>query len=235
MTKDKTIPQMSEIHLSSSRTVTSQIYKELRWRILSMQLVPGSTMSEQETANTLGVSRTPVREAFIRLSREKLIIISPQRRTAVAKISVERAKQERFLRESLERSVLEQFVQEQSEEVLLHLEEVIALQKKAQEEEDFVAFHNYDDQFHKTFYDATGRELCYQVLMRNCYDYQRLRYLSSWSDEKIQSLNIHQHEKMLAYIKAGDNANVQTLLQSHVRRFFDEMKSLKEKYPQYIL
>ncbi len=235
MTKDKTIPQMSEIHLSSSRTVTSQIYKELRWRILSMQLVPGSTMSEQETANTLGVSRTPVREAFIRLSREKLIIISPQRRTAVAKISVERAKQERFLRESLERSVLEQFVQEQSEEVLLHLEEVIALQKKAQEEEDFVAFLNYDDQFHKTFYDATGRELCYQVLMRNCYDYQRLRYLSSWSDEKIQSLNIHQHEKMLAYIKAGDNANVQTLLQSHVRRFFDEMKSLKEKYPQYIL
>ncbi len=235
MTKDKTIPQMSEIHLSSSRTVTSQIYKELRWRILSMQLVPGSTMSEQETANTLGVSRTPVREAFIRLSREKLIIISPQRRTAVAKISVERAKQERFLRESLERSVLEQFVQEQSEEALLHLEEVIALQKKAQEEEDFVAFLNYDDQFHKTFYDATGRELCYQVLMRNCYDYQRLRYLSSWSDEKIQSLNIHQHEKMLAYIKAGDNANVQTLLQSHVRRFFDEMKSLKEKYPQYIL
>ncbi len=226
--------QMSDFHLKDSQTVTSQIYKTLRERIINMQMPPGMTMSEQETANALGVSRTPVREAFIRLSREKMVIISPQRRTAVAKISTERAQQEHFLRESLEQAVLEQFVLNLKPEFLAELAQIIARQKQALEDRDFVAFLNHDDDFHKTFYVATDKYLCYQVMRRNCFDYQRLRYLSSCSDEGIQHMNVDQHEQMLRLIAERNLQDVQALLRRHVRRIFEEMIILKKKYPQYI-
>jgi DNA-binding GntR family transcriptional regulator len=226
--------QMSDFQLKDSQTVTSQIYKTLRERIINMQMPPGMTMSEQETANALGVSRTPVREAFIRLSREKMVIITPQRRTAVARISTDRAQQEHFLRESLEQAVLEQFVLNLKPEYLMELAQKIQLQKQALEARDFAAFLTYDDDFHKTFYIATDKHLCYQVLRRNSFDYQRLRYLSSCGDEGIQQLNVDQHEQMLGLIKERNLQDVQALLRRHVRRIFDEMILLKEKYPQYI-
>ena len=227
--------QMSDFQLKDSQTVASQIYKTLRERIINMQLPPGVTMSEQETANALGVSRTPVREAFIRLSREKMVIISPQRRTAVAKISTERAQQEHFLRESLEQAVLEQFVLNLKPEALASMTQIIDQQRRAMIEHDFDGSMYYDDEFHKTFYVATDKYLCYQVLRRNCFDYQRLRYLSSCSDEAIQQLNLDQHEQMLRLIAERNLQDVQSLLRRHVRRIFDEMITLKEKYPQYIL
>ncbi|NLV58529.1 MAG: GntR family transcriptional regulator [Clostridiales bacterium] len=227
--------QMSDFHLKDSQTVTSQIYQTLRKRIINMQMPPGMTMSEQQTANALGVSRTPVREAFIRLSREKMVIITPQRRTAVAKISTERAKQEHFLRESLEQAVLEQFVLNLKPEYLMELTQMIQLQKQALEDRDFAAFLEYDDDFHKIFYMATDKHLCYQLLRRNSFDYQRLRYLSSCSEEGIQQLNVNQHELMLKLITERNLQDVQALLRRHVRRIFDEIVLMKEKYPQYIL
>lgn len=227
--------QMSDFQLKDSQTVASQIYKTLRERIINMQLTPGVTMSEQETANALGVSRTPVREAFIRLSREKMVIITPQRRTAVAKISTERAQQEHFLRESLEQAVLEQFVLNQKPQAIEQLLQVIRLQKQALMDRDFAAFLIYDDDFHKIFYVETDKYLCYQVLRRNCFDYQRLRYLSSCSDEGIQRMNLDQHENIVRLITERNLQDVQSLLRKHVRRIFDEMIFLKEKYPQYIL
>lgn len=227
--------QISDFQLRDSQTVTSQIYQTIRKRIINMQMPPGMTMSEQQTAKALGVSRTPVREAFIRLSRERMVIITPQRRTAVAKISTERAQQEHFLRESLEQAVLEQFVLNVKPEYLAALTQTIQLQKTALQDRDFVAFLEYDDDFHKTFYMATDKHLCYQLLRRNCFDYQRLRYLSSYSDEGIQHLNVNQHEAMLQLITERNLQDVQALLRRHVRRIFDEIVLMKEKYPQFIL
>lgn len=227
--------QVSDFQLKDSQTVASQIYTTLRERIINMQLPPGVTMSEQETANALGVSRTPVREAFIRLSREKMVIISPQRRTAVAKISTERAQQEHFLRESLEQAVLEQFVLNLTPEPLARLSLMIEKQRQALTEKDFAQALRFDDEFHKTFYIATDKYLCYQVLRRNCFDYQRLRYLSSCSNQTAQLLNVEQHEQMVALIAQRNLQDTLSLLRRHVRRIFDELKTLKEKYPQYIL
>ena len=98
-----------------------------------------------------------------------------------------------------------------------------------------MSFLLFDDEFHKTFYMTTDKYLCYQVLRRNCFDYQRLRYLSSCSDEAIQTLNVDQHEQMVRLITERNLQDVQALLRRHVRRIFDEIPTLKERYPQYIL
>ncbi|MEG0125921.1 MAG: GntR family transcriptional regulator [Clostridia bacterium] len=223
------------LQLKTTHTAASQIYHMLKEQIVTLQLLPGATLSEQETATLMGVSRTPVREAFIRLSREKMLLISPQRRTAVSQISVDRVRQERFLRESLEQAALEQFILNPSEAYFAKMETVIACQRQAIEQQDLKLFFQYDDDFHKLFYTATNYALCQQVIDRNCFDYKRLRFLSSCASMDTQALNLKQHETLMRLAREHALGDAQALLRKHLRRLFDELKVLQEMYPQYFV
>ena len=225
----------SDYKARENQTVTSRIYAQLRDQIMYMQLVPGTSMSEQEMAQLFGVSRTPVREAFIRLSREKMVVVSPQRRTVIPKINIDRANQERFLRESLEYAVLEQLIPIQTPEIIRQLRHQIHIQEQSIKKGDYAAFLQHDDEYHDIYYTATNNFLCSQVLRRNVFDYQRLRYLSLNSEENISTANMEEHKKMVDLIVSSDLKAVQSLLRKHLRRIFDEIQTLKKVYPDYIL
>ena len=225
----------SDYKARENQTVTSRIYAQLRDQIMYMQLVPGTSMSEQEMAQLFGVSRTPVREAFIRLSREKMVVVSPQRRTVIPKINIDRANQERFLRESLEYAVLEQLIPIQTPEIIRQLRHQIHIQEQSIKNGDYAAFLQHDDEYHDIYYTATNNFLCSQVLRRNVFDYQRLRYLSLNSEENISAANMEEHKKMVDLIVSRDLKAVQSLLRKHLRRIFDEIQTLKKIYPDYIL
>ena len=217
---------------TGAQTAASQIYRALRDSILTMQLAPGATLSEQETAARLGVSRTPVREAFIRLSREKMLIVSPQRRTAVARIDLDRVRQEQFLREAIEIAVAEQFLRLARGEDYDALEACLSQQRAALALADFPAFLRHDDAFHHRLYAATGNDLAAQAVRRNCFDYQRLRSLSA-ADAPTQRLNLTQHEALLSLLRRGDLAAAQGLLREHLRRLFEEIPAMREQHPAY--
>ncbi len=70
----------------AEKSIQTLVYEELKKNIISMKLEPGQTMSTQEIATRLGVSRTPVREAFLRLQSEGLVEMIPQRETMVSRI-----------------------------------------------------------------------------------------------------------------------------------------------------
>src|SRR3546814_10410480 len=70
-----------------------------------MQIKPGEMLSEQEIADRLNVSRSPVREAFIKLGEAGLVRILPQRGTLVVKISQHSVEDARFIREAVECAV----------------------------------------------------------------------------------------------------------------------------------
>ena len=69
------------------------------------RLKPGEALSEKEVALRYGVSRQPVREAFIKLAEERLVSIQPQRGTFVVKISMKEVLDARFVREAIEVAV----------------------------------------------------------------------------------------------------------------------------------
>ena len=221
-----------DIRTGGAETAASQIYHVIRDKILFLQQPPGSTMSEQETATALGVSRTPVREAFIRLAREKMLIISPQRRTAVAKISLDRVRQEQFLRESLECTVLESFIAHPTAAGLEGLAADLDCQQQALAASDGLRFRRFDDSFHRRLYAATGNMFSYQVIRRTCYDYQRLRSLST-EYAQVQAMNLSQHEQLLQHIRRGDAPRAKALLTSHLRRLFEEIPDMQARHPLY--
>src|SRR5262249_9041063 len=82
------------------------VYHKLKEQILSVELIPGTNISEKEISVQMGVSRTPVRESFVRLSQEGLLDIYPQRGTVVSLIDLELVEEARFMREQLECAVV---------------------------------------------------------------------------------------------------------------------------------
>ena len=233
--KNNNLTQLSQDPpiFKSSRTVSSQIYGILRDQIRNIVLVPGTTLSEQEVANSFNVSRTPVRESLIRLSREKLIIISPQRRTTVAKINIDRMRQERFLRESIECATLETFIHMATDDDIDELSKNVKAQEQALANGDCALFLALDDAFHAHAYHVTNNELCLQIIGRNCFDYQRIRVLSTIDGHSVQQTNFEQHKQILLHIQRKEVKQALSVLHVHLRRVFDEVKELSQKYAAY--
>lgn len=96
------------------KSIQTLVYEELKKNIMLMKLKPGQAMSTQEMATKLNVSRTPVREAFLRLQSEGLVEMIPQRETMVSKIDLKRVDQEKFIRESLELGVINNFLEKRT-------------------------------------------------------------------------------------------------------------------------
>ena len=87
------------------RPIVPQIYDALRDAIVGVALRPGQVISETEMAASFGVSRTPIREALIRLADEGLIDIYPQAGTFVSRIDLAAVREAQFVRQTLETAV----------------------------------------------------------------------------------------------------------------------------------
>lgn len=81
--------------------------RNLKDNIIHLELKPGSMVSENELAAQMGLSRTPVREALMELSKVRLVDVYPQRGSAVALIDHDLVEEARFMRGVLEGAVVE--------------------------------------------------------------------------------------------------------------------------------
>ena len=100
------LAQLPQIEQQQRPTVTDQVFSELYRQVLSLELPPGTKMSEVDVAKAMGVSRQPVRDAFYRLSKMGFLLIRPQRATTVSLISPRAVVQARFIRSALEKETV---------------------------------------------------------------------------------------------------------------------------------
>ncbi|MBO6836874.1 MAG: GntR family transcriptional regulator [Alphaproteobacteria bacterium] len=84
-------------------SLTDKAYAELEERIVTLELKPGQVLSENALAASLGIGRTPIREALQRLAREGLIVILPRRGVMVSEINVRSQLELLRVRRELER------------------------------------------------------------------------------------------------------------------------------------
>ena len=101
----------------------------LRENIISMELQPGSTVSENELASALGLSRTPVREALIELAAAKAVNIAPQKRSTISYIDYDLIEESSFLRNALECAVVVLVCDVRTDDDITWLDNNIKLQK----------------------------------------------------------------------------------------------------------
>jgi DNA-binding GntR family transcriptional regulator len=80
-------PQLST-PVPEGASMAERAYLELRDRIVSLRIPPGALVREEEVMKDLGMSRTPIREALLRLGQEKLVVVIPRRGTFVTEVHV---------------------------------------------------------------------------------------------------------------------------------------------------
>src|SRR4051794_27041342 len=103
--------QRARVAMRLGASTRSQVYTIIREAIVSLRLLPGQALSENELATQYGVSRTPVREALIRLAGDGLVEVVPQLGTFVSRISELDVREAQFIREVLECTSLPEAVQ----------------------------------------------------------------------------------------------------------------------------
>lgn len=218
--------------MHTDNSIQNAVYNELKKGILSLQLLPGTEMSTQEMATTLQVSRTPVREAFLRLQREGLVVSLAHKGTMVSKINLNRVTQERFLREALELAAVDPFLEKATDADFHQLYENIEKQKAYFSCRNYAEFVQYDDLYHKKLFEIAGQALCWEIITNYNGHYNRIRVLSVQNEDTFSNA-ITQHETILHLMERKNAEAVRKEIANHVQKLLYEKESLLLKYPDY--
>ena len=140
-----------------SETGREYVLRILKENIVMLELEPGSRISENELAAEIGVSRTPVREALIELSKSKIVEIYPQRGSYVSRIDWGLVEEAQFMRVTLEKAVIRLACQGLSEEKLEVLEKNVKLQQFYIDNNDIKELLELDNEFHKELFVLTNK------------------------------------------------------------------------------
>jgi DNA-binding GntR family transcriptional regulator len=216
--------------MQPKKTAGESVYEFLRNSIIQLWLKPGQKLNIKELSEYLKVSRSPIRDALIRLEKEGLIVSEPQRSTTISKIDVTRASNEFFMRLCLEEKVLELFIDIATDDHIRHLDEFILAQKESRSSNDYRSFLDRDDQFHRYFYEQTGKGICFQLLSGSIGHYNRIRLLSCMETVMLAS-SIDQHEELIQYIKEKNKREAMHSMRSHLMKITQDVDKLKEEYP----
>lgn len=213
-------------------SVQEMVYRTLRDKIVSMELKPGTIISTQEIADSMSVSRTPVREAFIRLQREELLDVAPQRSTMVSKINMDRVYQERFIREALEIEAMQKFVEVATAESLNRMRRNIEKQYAAIAEQRYIDFLELDNAFHQAAFTETHEDLGRSIVQQMNGHYDRIRLIYAWEGQ-IVSAAMQEHERYVDYIERKDTARARKLLRTHLQALRVQEEILLTNWSEY--
>lgn len=207
-----------------------QAYAALRHAIVTLRLQPGQPLSEQGIAQQLGISRTPVREALIKLAEVGLIEVLPQRGTFVRKISLKAVKDARFVREAIELAMLREAVGRLRPGFFAAARELVAAQRTAAAGNDLERFMALDDAFHRSFAVATDRGHAWTVVETQKAQMDRVRYLSLPGATPVDRL-IDQHEAILHAVERGDAPAAEAAMREHLGEVLAVLDPLNQLHP----
>lgn len=205
--------------------------RTIKENIISLELAPGSPISENELSAEMGLSRTPVREALIELAKVKIVEITPQKRSVVAYIDYDLVEESRFMRNVLECAVVELVCRMAGPEDVRKLEDNVRLQKFYLESGNTEPLMELDNQFHRTLFEIAQKVQVYALTENISIHFDRVRRmaLSSVKDLKI----VGDHEKILQAIRDRNAEVAKELMQAHLSRYKFDAEDIRAAYPQY--
>ena len=212
-------------------TARDYAFRVLRDNIVSLELKPGTLISENEMAMELGLSRTPVREAIIDLAKVSIIETIPQRGSYVALIDTKMVEESRFLRKVLDKAVIEVACDIANSASIEAMEENVHLQEFYLEKSDTNRIFELDNAFHKLIYSAAQKDIIYDIRSTMMLHFDRVRTLSV---EAVKDMKIvGDHRGMLEAIKGHDKEAAVALVEKHLGRYRVDETKIREEFPAY--
>ena len=194
---------------------------------------PGCIVSEADVGAKFGSSRTPVREAFMRLREAGLVTTLPSRGNFVSHLNRDKILEAQFLREALEMANIKRLVDiglpDKSRSAIRHN---LELQAAAAESADSLGFARHDDAFHLLLANATGYPRAAEVLEREKMALDRLRVLSL-SDVAHLTTLLEEHRALFDAICRQDLETALKVGEIHFRSILKVLSNLVSQQAEY--
>lgn len=215
----------------SKESVRDYAYRALRQNIVATTLTPGSMVSENTLAAELGISRTPVREALLELSKVQIVEVFPQKGSRISKVNCSLVEEAHFMRLVLERAIVEMMCDVATENDIKLLEDNLELQKFYLEHTSPLKLLELDNEFHRTMFVICGKNRIYYLMSSLMVHFDRVRSLSLQTIKELKIVN--DHIALLEAIKARDKQRALATISEHLQRYRVDEDILKKEYPDY--
>jgi DNA-binding GntR family transcriptional regulator len=208
-----------QLELERPRLLTDVVGERIRQAIVSGDLQLGEQVSEAQLAALMGVSKTPVREALLRLKSEGLVEIHPQRGTFVFTLSPQQLTHLLQFRAMVETEALSEAMATHPRELLQRMARCVKEMKSAERAKDLAALARIDMAFHQAFF-----ECCDNHYLRGSYELVR-HQLTALRHRSPISNAVSSHQVLVDAVEAQDTTKAAKLLRGHVL----------ENEPRYLL
>ena len=199
--------------------MSNNVCNELRERIVRLYYRPGDPLNEKKLAEEFGVSRTPIREALIRLSAENLVTIIPNSGARVSDINLVDFQQLIGLRLILERGVARLATQNTTVEEIRALER-LRDRHRLLGDEDVSELMEIDREFHKIIRQASHNHLLEKYLSIIQNQFTRIQRLLSKPDRTAIDLS-----KVIEVLRQKDADEMEHLMVEHVEKFVTKVRN----------
>ena len=214
--------------IDAGRAIAPQLCALLRQRIIRNELPAGQKISEAEIAMAYGISRQPVREAFIRLSGEGLVEVLPQRGTRICRIGLAAVREARFIREAIEADIVTLLAERPDVASVDRLRGLLDEQRHVPAD-DPEAFMEADERFHRALAEAAGKAGTWARVEGLKAQMDRVRFLSV-ARFPMAAL-IDQHARIVDRIAEGDGAGAGRALRGHLREILRDLPHIVRDNP----
>ncbi|PKM51775.1 MAG: GntR family transcriptional regulator [Firmicutes bacterium HGW-Firmicutes-7] len=205
--------------------------RTLKHNIIILELAPGSLVSENELASEMGLSRTPVREALIELSRAQIVEVYPQKGSVVSKIDYHMVEEARFIRVVLEKAIVELACECALEDDLSLLEKNIKLQEFYIQNPSPDKLLELDNEFHLDLFKMVHKIQTYYLMDSMMVHFDRVRSMSLHTIKDIKI--VEDHKAVLEAIKNKNKDQAKQAITKHLSRYIIDKDEIQKEYPDY--
>lgn len=211
------------------------VYSLLKDSIQYLDFMPGTLIREVDLVEQYGVSRTPIREALLRLSTEYLIDIYPQRGTYISNINFKLARECTYMRHILDSEICMDLCRKRID-LDPYMEENLFFMSKAVKNQDVKAYIQSDNAFHNTIFEVAGHEMVWEIIANSRAHYNRVLTLDLRRPGILEK-SFREHMDILKYIKSGDGVALNELMEQHhdYRDMPEREKEIREMFPEYFV
>lgn len=215
-----------------SRTAATLVYRALRTDIIAMRIAPGQAINEKAVADEHGVSRTPVREALLRLAGDSLVEIFPQSGTFVTRIPTAALPEAIMVRKALEDLTVRTAAKRADAERIAGLRTLVDRQHILEQKRDHDGFHAADENFHAVIAEIAGHPGIWRLVGQVKVQVDRYRRLTLPVPGRMGRV-VDEHAGVVAAIATGDPDKASAAMAAHLDGLSTSIRDVRDLNPDY--
>jgi GntR family transcriptional regulator, rspAB operon transcriptional repressor len=220
----------------AARSVTGsdRVYAALHADIVGMVLKPDAPLQEKALVERFGLSRTPIREALIRLENAGLVQIFPQSGTFVSRVPVDAIPEGVAIRKALEGLAVEEAAARVTPDGLAELDRTVVRQRVVAALGDTREFHEADEAFHEALARISGFPNVWRLACQAKVQVDRARRLTLPAHGRMDQV-IAEHLTVRDAVARGDGRAARAAMAEHLGKVILDVERLSRDHPEYFI